>query len=224
MDEQQNEQNAVIESTNGQVDGKTEEKQSFKQKFAAARKKNGGAWQAFKYLLCTASAGLIELISFTILDNVLPLVMNPHETITFITTVAKTNFIATTVALALSVLWNFTLNRKITFKSAANVPKAMFLAFLFYVPFYPFKIWFNGVLPGIAVASAAATAGVTAAAYLLSHSAIKTVFEIISMLCNGVLEFCWQKFFIYRKSQNTAGKGTGDEDDVLKDFNYDEAA
>ena len=48
-------------------------------------------------------------------------------------------FISTTVALCASILWNFTFNRKFTFKDAGNVPKAMLLAFLFYVPFYPFQ-------------------------------------------------------------------------------------
>lgn len=165
---------------------------------------NNGKWQAFKYLLCTASAGLIELISFTILKAILVKTMGLEQQTTFIVTSSTSIFIATTVALALSVLWNFTLNRKITFKAANNVPKAMLLAFLFYVPFYPFKIWFNGVLPGMAVANAAAAAGLTSIAYLAAHSIIITAFEVMSMLCNGILEFCWQKFFIYRKSINTA--------------------
>lgn len=173
-------------------------------KIKSLNKVNNGKWQAFKYLLCTASAGLIELISFTILKAILVKTMGLEQQTTFIVTSSTSIFIATTVALALSVLWNFTLNRKITFKAANNVPKAMFLAFLFYVPFYPFKIWFNGVLPGMAVANAAAAAGLTSIAYLTAHSIIITAFEIISMLCNGILEFCWQKFFIYRKSINTA--------------------
>ena len=37
----------------------------------------------------------------------------------------------------LSVVWNFTLNRKFTFKSANNVPKAMALVLLYYAVFTP---------------------------------------------------------------------------------------
>lgn len=145
--------------------------------------------QALKYLLCTASAGLIELITFSILNNALP----DMGKMTFITLMPISNFIATFVALTLSILWNFTINRKFTFKSAGNVPRAMFLAFLFYVPFFPFKLWFNGVVPGmIVVAGTAMFAGV------------QTAIEICTMLLNGVLEFCWQKFFIYRNEANTA--------------------
>lgn len=181
-------------------------KTTIKAKFAQINKINGTKWQAFKYFLCTISAGLIELISFVVLDNALVKFIDPYEKITFITTVAATNFIATTTALALSILWNFTLNRKVTFKSAGNIPAAMFLTFLFYVPFYPFKIWFNGILPGAAVANAAANAEMSAANYLLKYPLIKTAFEAMSMLCNGVLEFLWQKFVVYRKSANTAVK------------------
>ena len=94
-------------------------------------------------------------------------------------------FVATAIALFLSIVWNFTINRKFTFKSAGNVPRAMTLAFLFYVPFFPFKLWFNSYMP--------------------THLGIPAlVVEIITMLLNGVLEFCWQKFVIYRKEQDTA--------------------
>lgn len=205
------------------IEARIEKKNELKAKLKAVDKKNAGAWQAFKYLLCTLSAGLIEFISFNILAFVLGAAMDTGKMTDFITKTPTYNFIATTVALALSVIWNFTLNRKVTFKSAANVPRAMFLAFLFYVPFYPFKIWFNGVLPYTipAVHTAAAAAGITVHEYALK-TGIVTVFEILSMLCNGVLEFLWQKFVIYHKNINTAAKK--DEDDLLADFDYDLAA
>lgn len=162
------------------------------------------ARQAVKYALCTASAGAIELITNTVLLNVLPKVMDPHRMITFITEFQLYNFISTFVALFLSILWNFTINRKFTFKSSGNVARAMFLAFLFYVPFFPFKLWFNGFIPMYIVADKAAAIGITAAAYLLAHPIISTAAEVCSMLMNGVLEFCWQKFVIYRKEEDTA--------------------
>ncbi len=144
--------------------------------------------QALKYLLCTASAGAIQFISFTIM--VFAFKNLDWGKINFITQMDMTLFVATTVALALSVLWNFTLNRKFTFKSAKNVPVAMALAFLFYVPFYPFQTWY--------VHAVSISLGNGEGAKLLAEATV--------MLINGVLEFCWQKFFIYRNDTNTAVK------------------
>ncbi|MEG2634774.1 MAG: GtrA family protein, partial [Oscillospiraceae bacterium] len=67
------------------------------------------AAQMIKFVLFSASAGLIQALSFTLLNEVFHL---PY-------------WICYLTALILSVLWNFTLNRKFTFKSTANVPIAM---------------------------------------------------------------------------------------------------
>ena len=74
-----------------------------------------------KFTLFSISAGIIEIVLFTILEKF-------------------TNFsywLCYLPALVASVLWNFTLNREYTFKSAVNVPKAIFLVFLFYLVFTP---------------------------------------------------------------------------------------
>lgn len=74
-----------------------------------------------KFTLFSISAGLIEIGLFTILEKF-------------------TNFsywLCYLPALVASILWNFTLNREYTFKSAVNVPKAIFLVFLFYLVFTP---------------------------------------------------------------------------------------
>ena len=169
------------------------------------KKKRKTLFQIIKYALCAASAGVIELVSFTILSEaILPNFIAADRHIVFITDVPLTNFISTLIALTLSILWNFTFNRKFTFKSAGNVARAMFLAFLFYVPFYPFKLWFNGYMPGYLVADAAASAGVTVAAYLEQYAIVVYAVEVCTMLINGVLEFCWQKFVIYRKEEGSA--------------------
>lgn len=148
--------------------------------------KEGGK-QVLKYAMFAASAGLIQFIVSSILFACLPDMGN----INVIITMKKSQFIANTVGLALSILWNFTFNRKFTFKSAGNVPRAMFLSFLFYVPFYPFQIWCE---PTLAHAIAPGQVGADILAL------------VVVMLTNGVLEFCWQKFFIYRKEENTAVK------------------
>ena len=67
------------------------------------------------------SAGIIEIVSFTLLTQLTDWQYWPRYLI----------------ALVLSVLWNFTLNRKFTFKSANNVPLAMMKILAFYCVFTP---------------------------------------------------------------------------------------
>lgn len=74
-----------------------------------------------KFALFSISAGLIEMVSFTLLNELTGWSYWPC----YLT------------ALVLSVLWNFTLNRKFTFQSAGNVPVAMLKAAAFYVVFTP---------------------------------------------------------------------------------------
>ena len=79
------------------------------------------AWRAVKFALFSASAGIIEIVVFALLNELLGL---PY-------------WLCYLAALAASVLWNFTLNRKFTFQSANNVPKAMAQVALFYAVFTP---------------------------------------------------------------------------------------
>lgn len=74
-----------------------------------------------KFVFFSISAGLIQILSFTLLNEVLHLTYWPSYLISLI----------------LSVLWNFTLNRKFTFKSAANIPLAMLEVFCYYLVFTP---------------------------------------------------------------------------------------
>ena len=78
-------------------------------------------FRALKFVLFSASAGIIELAVFALLNELIGL---PY-------------WLCYLVALVASVVWNFTLNRKFTFQSANNVPKAMLLVALFYVVFTP---------------------------------------------------------------------------------------
>ena len=84
------------------------------------------AGRVFRFVLLSASAGLIEMGSFSLLNEFSGLRYWPCYLI----------------ALTLSVLWNFTLNRKFTFKSAANVPVAMLKVAAFYVVFTPLSTLF----------------------------------------------------------------------------------
>ena len=66
-----------------------------------------------KFLLFSCSAGLIELGSFALFNEVFHW---PH-------------WAAYLTALVLSVLWNFTCNRRYTFRSSERVARAMALVF-----------------------------------------------------------------------------------------------
>ena len=74
-----------------------------------------------KFVFFSISAGLIEIISFSILNELLNWPYWPCYLI----------------ALVLSVVWNFTLNRAFTFQSAGNVPIAMMQVAAFYLVFTP---------------------------------------------------------------------------------------
>ena len=78
-------------------------------------------WRAVKFALFSASAGVIEIALFTLLNE---LTDWPY-------------WACYLLALIASVLWNFTLNREFTFQSAGNVPRAMGLVALFYCVFTP---------------------------------------------------------------------------------------
>lgn len=128
------------------------------------------ALRALKFFLFSCSAGIIETIVSTVLDK----------------TINKTNeyyYICYAIALICSVIWNFTFNRKFTFKSATNVPKAMALALLFYVPFAPYTIWLAKVLEPIFKYNI----------FILA----------INMVQNLVLEYLWQRFVVFKGSIDT---------------------
>ncbi len=118
-----------------------------------------------KFALFSVSAGLIEIGAFTLLNELL------HTPYWF----------SYLVALVLSVLWNFTLNRRFTFKSAANLPVAMLKVAAFYVVFTPLSTglehWYTAVLGWNEYLATAA-----------------------NMILNFVTEFLYQRFFVFGKS------------------------
>ena len=124
-----------------------------------------------KFTLFSASAGLIEIGSFALLNELLHL---PY-------------WLSYLIALVLSVLWNFTLNRKFTFKSAANVPVAMFKVACYYAVFTPLSTLLEHQLAG----------NLGWNEYLVTA---------MNMILNFVTEFLYQRFFVYRNSIDTAEK------------------
>ena len=87
-------------------------------------------WRFLKFVLFSASAGLIEIGSFTLLNEFTGLRYWPCYLI----------------ALLLSVLWKFTFNRRFTFRSDANVPVAMLKVLGYYAVFTPLTTWMGDYL------------------------------------------------------------------------------
>lgn len=130
----------------------------------AARK---NLWQATKFALFSVSAGVIQIAVFTLLDGVFHL---PY-------------WLAYGVALILSILWNFTFNRRYTFRSDMNVPRAMALVFMFYLVFTPLSTW---------------------AGDGLTRGGMNEYLVLIgTMLVNFVSEYMYQRFVVYRKAIDT---------------------
>ena len=131
-----------------------------------------------KFALISASAGLIELGVFALLNELLHL----------------SYWCCYLVALVLSVLWNFTLNRSYTFRSAANIPAAMAKVAAYYAVFTPASTLLEHYL----------TAGLGLNEYLVT---------LLNMLVNFSTEFIYQRFFVFGATLDTKtapGKPTPD--------------
>lgn len=124
--------------------------------------------RSLKFFFFSVSAGLIEIVSFALLNETLGWPYWPCYLI----------------ALVLSVLWNFTLNRRYTFRSANNVPVAMAKVFLFYLVFTPSSTILGNWL--------AESVGWNE--YLVTG---------INMALNLILEFLYDRYYVFRDSIDT---------------------
>jgi len=125
-----------------------------------------------KFVLFSASAGIIQVASFSLLNELLHL----------------NYWVSYLVSLILSVVWNFTLNRKFTFKSAANVPIAMLKVAGFYLVFTPLSTWW--------------TAALTEPSYGIMWNEYLVL--AITMLTNFVTEYLFDRFLVFGNSIDTA--------------------
>ena len=122
-----------------------------------------------KFTLFSISAGIIEVLSFTLLNEVF-----------------KINYwVSYLVALILSVLWNFTLNRNITFRSASNIPIAMLKVAGYYLVFTPLSTWWT--------------------AYLTSDKIGVNEYIVLAgtMIINFITEYLFQRFVVFGESIDT---------------------
>ena len=130
-------------------------------------KQNKELWQMLKFTLFSISAGLIQEVGFLLMYNALSL----------------SYWLSYLVSLAASVLWNYTFNRRYTFRSDCNITRSMLLVALFYVVFTP-----------------ATTIGGEALAALGWNG---NLIQIGTMILNFVLEFLYQRFVVFRTTIDT---------------------
>ena len=129
--------------------------------------KNKSLIQSIKFILFSASAGIIQIASFALFNDVIKMGWWPSYLISLI----------------LSVLWNFTLNRNYTFKSASNVPVAMLKVFVYYLIFTPTTTLLGNYLTGT----------------LHLNDYLVTA---MNMLLNLITEFLYQKYYVFKDSLN----------------------
>ena len=132
------------------------------------QKKNREFRRIVKFVLFSASAGIIEMGVFALLNEWIRWSYWPCYLI----------------ALTVSVVWNFTLNRRFTFRSASNFPRAMALVLLFYCVFTPVTTLLGNYL----------------AETLLWNEYLVTG---INMLLNITTEYLYDRFVVFRKSLDT---------------------
>ena len=125
--------------------------------------------QVLKFTLFSISAGIIQVGAFALLEIFI-----------------KTYWIPYLTSLLLSILWNFTLNRRYTFRSAANVPVAMLKILGFYAVFTPLSTYLGDLAE--------------------ANGINDFLILVVTMLSNFVLEFLFCKFVVYRGKENTLGE------------------
>lgn len=139
-------------------------------------------WRIIKFTLFSISAGVIQFGSFALLDWLtgIPYVIKAY------------------ISLTLSVVWNFTFNRKFTFKSANNVPIAMLKTFGYYLVFAPLSLHLGDI-------------------YLVKTLQWnELLITAITMVINFVTEFLFQRFFVFGKSIDTNDLAKKKENDSDK--------
>ncbi len=131
-------------------------------------------WRTVKFVLFSISAGVIQVVSFTLLNELV------HWPGAAANAEYGPNYF---IALLLSVIWNFTFNRRFTFQSANNVPIAMLKVLGYYAVFTPLSIWW-----GVALTRAGWN---------------EYVVLVGTMLVNFVTEFLFDRFVVFRQTIDT---------------------
>ncbi|MBR3864929.1 MAG: hypothetical protein IKJ19_07470 [Clostridia bacterium] len=157
--------------------------------------------QILKFTGFSISAGVIQIVSYELLALLCDIWFTPEQYYWWVYV----------ISLVLSVLWNFTFNRKFTFKSAVNVPFAMFLVACYYLVFTPLSTWWGDALVQIGWND--------------------TVVVVMNMIINFATEYLYDTFIVFRKpKQNDVvlsfdspddEEDLIDEDDDIEDYEED---
>ncbi len=140
------------------------------------RKKN--VKQFILFTLLSISAGVIDYLSGLLFNYVF------HWS----------SVVSQYLSVALSVIWNFTFNRKFTFKSASNITVAMLKVLAFYVVFIPL----SGLLTK----------------WLCDDLNVEfALVKIITLVINFVGEFFYWKYFVFRDALKTKKSNEPDNDE-----------
>lgn len=135
--------------------------------------------QFIKFALFSISAGIIQILSFTALDLLTPVSYWPKYLI----------------ALTLSVVYNFTLNRQFTFKSTVNFPLAMMKVLGYYAVFTPLSTWWGDALT--------------------NRSWNEYLVLVGTMVINFITEFLFDRFVVFRNTINTNKSGQKEREKAL---------
>ena len=130
--------------------------------------KNKEFLRTVKFFLFSISAGVIQMGSFALLNELAGLEY----------------WASYLIALVLSVVWNFTFNRKFTFKATGNVTRAMLLVAAYYCVFTPVSTWLEHLLAG-------------------GWGWNEYIVTALNMLLNLVTEFLFQRFVVYKDTMDT---------------------
>ncbi len=124
--------------------------------------------RAIKFLLFSISAGVVQILSFTLLNEALHL---PY-------------WVSYGISLVISVVWNFTLNRKFTFRSASSIPVAMLKTLAYYMVFTPLSLMLEYWLAD-------------------KNGWNEYLVTAINMIINFVTEYLWQRLYVFRATVDT---------------------
>lgn len=147
---------------NENIEIKENEKQNLTEEVKLTKKQS--FMQFVKFLGFSLSAGIIQFGSFELMYDVCGW---------------KSWWATYLISLVLSVLWNFTFNRKFTFKSASNIPLAMGLVLIYYCAFTPISVFGGRALEGIGWNG--------------------TLVTVLMMILNFATEFVWDKFIVFNE-------------------------
>lgn len=139
------------------------------------------AARVIKFVLFSASAGLIQFSSFTLMSEIFK----------------WSYWVCYLIALVLSVIWNFTLNREFTFKSANNVPVAMLKVAAYYAVFMPVSTLWGNALTNIGWD--------------------KYIVILGTMLINFATEFLFDRLVVFRNSINSNARALRDAEKAAEE-------